>query len=182
LAYHSIDSYREAREAAQQQAMLSRVSGSAVRHISARYCARRSWVACLASLMFRLIQGEPMPFEVAVPDSADFLRPYSIQSTRISPHNLPSLLSFATYSPKGDLRFHSASSGVAPYASSVGTSSRKATNPPLACRITLPVNAVVLRTVCGKLVDFATGAGETACVSAGMSDLHMVVVYRLEIP
>lgn len=95
-----------------------------------------------------------MTFEVTVPNPADLLRAYSIHSTRISPHNLPSLLSLATYSAKGSLSFHSASSGVEPRALRPGTSSMNATNPPSACRITLPVYALVLRRVCGKLVDF----------------------------
>jgi len=55
-----------------------------------------------------------MTSELAVPTSADCHGSYSIQSTRISPRNLPSLLSFATYSANGSLRFHSASSGVEP--------------------------------------------------------------------
>lgn len=119
-----------------------------------------------------------MTVESAMPTPADLPGSYSIQSTRISPHNLPSLLSLATYSAKGSLRFHSASSGVEPRALRPGTSSMKATNPPSACRITLPLYAVVLRRVCGKLVDFGRRLEETAFFSEGTSVLHIVVVYE----
>src|SRR5437763_7475290 len=51
--------------------------------------------------------------------------PCSIRRTRISPHNLPSLLSLAT-SVKGCFRFHSASSGVEPREVTLGTSSLNA--------------------------------------------------------
>lgn len=119
-----------------------------------------------------------MTFEVAVPNPPDLLRPYSIHSTRISPHNLPALLSFTTYSANGRLSSHSASSGVEPRALRPGTSSINATNPPIACRITLPVYAVVLRKVCGKLVDFATHVEVTALFCEGTSGLHMVMIYE----
>src|ERR1043165_6923914 len=76
------------------------------------------------------------------PDFGSSLSCYSIHSTRISPPNRPSLLSFATHSANGSLRFHSASSSVEPRALTFGTSSMNATNPPSAYRITLPVEAV----------------------------------------
>jgi hypothetical protein len=48
--------------------------------------------------------------------------------------------------------------------------------------MTLPVKAVVLRRVWGKLVDVGTLLEGRDFVSAGVSALHIVVVYRLESP